>query len=274
MSTRAEEPQGLECQVGGYHLAVRPSQTALRWLTGISISISRSNAHACFGGEDSRDHARLTCPSQHTFLTCERINLGQSLVLLVHCFFCANPEVAPGDFMQRTTSWRLSFQTGSENKNRASQERGAAGLRLNLSRNTDMILCQDCLQPSIGITSLTLPLYLNESDSVGRWRSKEDLEKHYETFYLKDTHKKLKDEDLLARPEAIKMVDRVWGFGEGWNWTGIEPLSLGWWSMLRVDGESSKSGQFGRRFSCIWRVISSYWYSKVGVLQSILHMSI
>lgn len=45
-----------------------------------------------------------------------------------------------------------------------------------------------------------------------RWRSKEDLDKHRETTYLKDTHEKLEVEDLLVGPEVIKTVDHVWGF--------------------------------------------------------------
>ena len=45
-----------------------------------------------------------------------------------------------------------------------------------------------------------------------RWLSKEDLEEHHKTEYLKDTHEKLEKEDLLMQPELIKVVDQVWGF--------------------------------------------------------------
>ena len=46
----------------------------------------------------------------------------------------------------------------------------------------------------------------------GRWRSQEDLDKHHERAYLKETHRKLEEEDLLTGPEVIRVVERVYGF--------------------------------------------------------------
>ncbi len=45
-----------------------------------------------------------------------------------------------------------------------------------------------------------------------RWASKAELEEHHATPYLKATHQILNDEDLVAKPEVIKVVSRVEGF--------------------------------------------------------------
>ena len=53
---------------------------------------------------------------------------------------------------------------------------------------------------------------LRDGSDESRWLSQDDLENHHKQSYLLDTHKKLEDEDLVIKPEVIKVVEQVWGF--------------------------------------------------------------
>ena len=47
---------------------------------------------------------------------------------------------------------------------------------------------------------------------VEEWLSQEVLDHHHGQSYLKETHKIIEEEDLVYKPELIKIVDQVWGF--------------------------------------------------------------
>lgn len=47
---------------------------------------------------------------------------------------------------------------------------------------------------------------------IEEWASEEALEEHHRQMYLKETHQKLEQENLVEKQEEIKVVDLVWGF--------------------------------------------------------------
>lgn len=46
----------------------------------------------------------------------------------------------------------------------------------------------------------------------GRWRSQAALDNHHQQDYLKETHQAIEKEDLLTKPEVIKVVEQLYIF--------------------------------------------------------------